>query len=40
VAQLQGILFGQVFASQHWKTVHLIAHSAGAGFIENIAKEI
>src|SRR5665213_2676219 len=35
-----GQMYGEQLAQQHWKFVHLIAHSAGAAVIEGIAKAL
>jgi hypothetical protein len=40
MAALLGTGFGSTIAQQHWRQVHLIAHSAGAAFIESVAEEI
>jgi hypothetical protein len=40
IGNIKGLLYGQQLSQQHWKYVHLIAHSAGAALIQGIADQL
>jgi subtilase family serine protease len=40
IGNIKGLLYGQQLSQQHWKHVHLIAHSAGAALIQGIADQL
>ena len=40
IGNIKGLLYGQQLSQQHWKKVHLIAHSAGAALIQGIADQL